>query len=240
MMHRLAPWLRKGAIAVAALAVLAGAPLRAHASSLVAVYEKSGFEYLVNIGDSSSLSGTVAFDANIPEFGGSTAGATFAVVGVVDRNKLDSLLLPVANIVYTNPGSGSPDDGGITTAQLKVAGFGTSDSWFDLIPTIAAGAVGSHVTLQATADNSFEKKVDNTFFGAFPFSIAGTIANDGTLHISLYSGIASDAFDNTPTTLSKLHDLNVFSGGITVPEPTSLVLIGGALASAALLRRRSV
>src|SRR5262249_49659085 len=153
--------------------------------------------------------------------GGSTAGALFSVVSVVNRNLKDQLDLPVGNIIYSNPGSSSPDDAGITTAQSKVAGFGTADSWFDLITSVSNGSKGAFVVLAQTADNSFTKKVDSTFFGAFSFSISGTIDQSGNLNISLYSGVAGSDFNDPPTTTSitKLADLHVTSTGITVPEP---------------------
>jgi len=237
-------WLRKGAFAVAAVALLTGAPLRAFALPLVGVYEKSGFEYVVNLGDSSSLS-SVSYNANIAEFGGSTAGALFTIVGVVDRNLVDSATLPVGNVVFTtltSPTASSLTVTGITSAQQLVAGFGTSDSWFDLIPAIISGGAGAHATLQATAANAFEVKVGNDFFGAFPFQTTGTIDGNGNLHISLYSAIAGSDFDTPPTpkTVTKLFDLNVSSGGLAkAPEPTSLVLLGVALAAGALLRRQA-
>ena len=116
-------WLRRGAFAVAAIALVAGAPLRAFALPLVGVYEKSGFEYVVNLGDSATLT-SVNFNANIAEFGGSTAGAQFTVVGVVDRNLVDSLSLPVGNIVFTTQASftaANLTETGITSAQGLVA-----------------------------------------------------------------------------------------------------------------------
>ena len=240
MIRILNPWLRKGALAVAGLALVFGASLRAQALPLVGVYEKSGFEYLVNLGDSSTFS-SLAVNANIPEFGGSTAGALFTIVGVVDRTKQDSFGFPVANIIFTKTGAAPSalSDNGINSAQNLVAGNGTSDSWFDLIPSIINGGAGAHATLSATADTAFEAKVDNTFFGAFPFSTAGTIDANGNLHIGLYSAVAASLFDNTPTTIALLHNLNVTSSQVAVPEPTTVVMLGVALAGCALLRRRA-
>jgi hypothetical protein len=242
MNQHLAPWLRRGALAVAALALFAGVAPRAQAGPIVGVYEKSGFDYVVNLGDSTSLS-SISINANIPEFGGSTAGAMFAIVGVLNRTMVDSSLLPVGNVIFST--SAIPTtlpDTSIQSGQALVAGFGTADSWFDLIPAVTGGGVGAHATIAATADNSFEKKVDNTFFNALPFSMAGTIDANGNLNFALYSAIASDDFNEPPfpQSISKLYNVHVTSTGITAPEPASLVLIGLALAATATIRRRTV
>ncbi|HTO05718.1 MAG TPA: PEP-CTERM sorting domain-containing protein [Myxococcota bacterium] len=223
-------------MAVAGFALLFGASLSARAGSLVGVYQKNGFEYLVNLGTGV---GPLTYDANITEFGGSTAGALFSVVGVVDRNLVDDFGSAIGNIEYSKTGSpGSLSDDAILTAGTRVAGFGTSDSWFDLIPAIANGAPGTHTTIPNNLVNSFAVRVDNTFFGAFPFSIAGTIAADGTLTTSVYQAISSSDVNGTPQVNSLLVTLHVTPTGLA-PEPMSMVLIGVALAGVAAVRRRS-
>jgi len=230
MMRLFFPWLRRGAAAVAGFALVFGAAFSAHAISLVGVYEKSGFEYLVNLGTTSSLSapGGVAVNANISQFGGTTAGALFTIVSVVDRNLSDSFGVPTGI-----------NDSAIGQAQNLVAGNGTSDSWFDLIPTVANGAIGANKTVTSSDPVAFEVKVGNDFFSAFPFSTTGTIDANGNLSISLYSAVASDAFDNTPQVITKLLNLHVTSTHVSAPEPTSLLLIGAGLAALGTVRRRA-
>ena len=243
MMRLFFPWLRRGAAAVAGFALVFGAAFSAHAISLVGVYEKSGFEYLVNLGTTSSLSapGGVAVNANISQFGGTTAGALFTIVSVVDRNLSDSFGVPLPNIVFTKTGTFPTgiNDSAIGQAQNLVAGNGTSDSWFDLIPTVASGAIGANKTVTSSDPVAFEVKVGNDFFSAFPFSTTGTIDANGNLSISLYSAVASDAFDNTPQVITKLLNLHVTSTHVSAPEPTSLLLIGVGLAALGTVRRRA-
>jgi len=214
MMRLFFPWLRRGAAAVAGFALVFGAAFSAHAISLVGVYEKSGFEYLVNLGTTSSLSapGGVAVNANISQFGGTTAGALFTIVSVVDRNLSDSFGVPLPNIVFTKTGT---------------------------FPTGINDAIGANKTVTSSDPVAFEVKVGNDFFSAFPFSTTGTIDANGNLSISLYSAVASDAFDNTPQVITKLLNLHVTSTHVSAPEPTSLLLIGVGLAALGTVRRRA-
>ena len=247
MIHAFTPWLRRGAFAVAALAILAGVPHRSQALPLVGVYEKNSFEFIVNLGDSASLN-TLNYNANISQFGNTTAGAQFTIVSVLSRTFTDSSGAAfLGNVVYTKTGT-APDasaltDNGVTQAQNFVAGAGTADSWFDLITNVINGGAGFNIVLASNAANSFETKVDNTFFGNFPFSTAGTIDGSGILSTTLYSSVASDLFSGAPLTVTKIMDLGVTSTGIhkvtPAPEPASLVLIGAALGAVAALRRRA-
>lgn len=244
-------WLRTCALAVAAFALVLGASARAHALSLVAVYQKSGFEYLVSLGSASTLTPgtTISFDANIPEFGGSTSGAQFSIVGVVDRNLQDAFSVPIPNVIFSKAGTFPTGltDNAIGQAQNLLAAPGApSDAWLDLPPVngIANGAAGTHVTQSATAPTGYALKIGNDFQSAFPFTTVGTIAADGTLSIGLYSAIAGDPFldPSDPAfnqRLTQIASLHVTSTGITVPEPVTILAIGLALAGLATLRRRA-
>ena len=245
MIRNPSSWLRTCAVAVAGFALVFGAALSAHALSLVGVYQKSGFEYVVNLGSPSSLTPgtTIPVNANIASFGGSTAGALFSIVGVVDRNMQDEFGVPVSNIIFTKTGTFPVVTyTGIGQAQNLVAGQGAADSWFDLIPSIASGALGANLTQSATAPTAYAVKVagtSNDFFGAFSFSTVGTIDSTGNLRISLYSAVQSDAFTGAPQSVNLLANLHVTPTGIVVPEPASILAIGLGLAGIATLRRRA-
>jgi len=240
MISSASSWLRTCASAVAGCALVFGVAAHARANSLVAVYEKSGFEYIVSLGPESSFT-SVSFNANISQFGGSTSGALFTIVSVVDRNLADEFSVPIPNIVFTKTGAfPALSDNAIGQAQNLVApNGGSADAWFDLLPTIANGPAGTFKVVAATDPTAFEVKVGNDFFSAFPFATTGTIDASGNLHIGLYSAIASDAFTGADQIVSLLHNINVTSGGVAVPEPTGLIGLGIALASLATLRRRA-
>jgi len=246
MIRKPTSWLRTCALAVAGFALVFGASLSAQALSLVGVYQKSGFEYLVNIGSPSSLTPgtTIPVNANIASFGGSTAGALFSIVGVVDRNMQDSFGVPLSNIIFTKTGTFPVvSDTAIGQAQNLIAAQGGSDSWFDSIPAIASGPLGANLTQSASAPTGYALNAvgtGNNFFGAFAFSTVGTIDANGNLSISLYSAIQSDPFTSAPQQVNLLANLHVTSTGISVvPEPASILAIGLALAGMATLRRRA-
>ncbi|HTO69267.1 MAG TPA: PEP-CTERM sorting domain-containing protein [Myxococcota bacterium] len=187
---------------------------------------------------------TISFNANIPEFGSSTSGALFSIVGVVDRNLQDEFTVPIENIIFSKTGTFPTglSDSAIGQAQNLIAATGGSDSWFDLPPVngIANGAAGTHLTQANSAPTAFALKIGNDFQSAFPFATTGTIDADGNLSISLYSAIASDPFTGADQQITQLARLNVTSTGITVvPEPASILVIGLTLAGLATLRRRA-